>query len=650
MADSSLKAVLLFVLSLCVVLWGVIHLSSSNHMDPVIVERGEPGTELVFDIHYLIATDRQVTFQDIIAPSSDQQWRRVDKQPLFLGSVDGAVWVRLVIPNRAPSSVSRVMMISWPFFDLIEAHVAKPQIDGRVESFHSENWRLLSPLQGHLPCAFALPATSSEEQTVYLHLSSDSKILLPLQVVSEDLFQQEVLVRLLLLGLFFGTLLAMCCYNTSLFIFTGDDSYAYYVIYVLSIVLYTLVMTGVGQAYVWPGNGWISSRGYGVFSSFSFLTAALFIRRFLSLTSYGGWLLHLSNIIIVYWLMMLGLYLVVTDQRWLIISEDYGAVLTCIAGLVTTVTLWYKGDISAKYITIAWTLLILSTLLLMLGLTGVVPYSPLVQNSQNVGFVVEVILLSLALAERINRERLEKEQAQALSLTLHKEASAAKEGELTAQRHALAVERQAKEELERRVDKRTIELQRALQALESVNRDLGVLSLTDELTNLANRRHFNEVFIREFKRALRSKQPLSLIMVDIDNFKLLNDTYGHQVGDDCLIFIADILATQAGRAEDFVARYGGEEFVVILPGELPEVAAITAERMRSGIQTTPFYFDGGQLRTTASFGVAGCQPHRSDQPMELLNRADSALYRAKKSGKNCVEVLPLNEGNTVPED
>ncbi|MBU1417489.1 MAG: sensor domain-containing diguanylate cyclase [Proteobacteria bacterium] len=569
------------------------------------------------EVQYLIADQNHTDIQDILQEKTEKLWQSAHSSPLFLGNSVSSVWVRFGLVSSAEIPSNWILETTWPFFDQIELYRFDKKSGRIVRSQSKENQAAYSPLATHLPFAFALPTYPYMDQVVYLKLHSSAKMLLPLKIMQESTFEKESLYRHILLGLFFGTLLAMCCYNTSLFFFTRDDSYAFYVVYVISIILYTLGMTGVGQTYLWPGNSWMLSHAYGVFSSFSFLTAALFIRRFLALATYGGWPLRLSNLIIVYWSVMIAFYLV-SNHHWLISSEDYGAVISCFVVLVTIIFCWYKGSIAAKYLTIAWTLLILSTFMLMMGLTGVVPYSPMAQNSQNIGIVVEVILLSLTLAERINRTRQEKEEAQAKILDM---------------------ERQAKVELEKRVVLRTVELRQALEALETANKELGTLSLTDELTQLANRRHFNVILERECKRAIRYHQPLSLILADIDHFKKINDKFGHQVGDECLQHVAKILSSRAGRAEDLVARYGGEEFVVILPGASTDIAAATAERMRNEVQSTPYPVDDDHLRITLSFGVAGLSSEMGEQAKDLLNKADQALYRAKDKGRNRVEVL-----------
>jgi len=204
----------------------------------------------------------------------------------------------------------------------------------------------------------------------------------------------------------------------------------------------------------------------------------------------------------------------------------------------------------------------------------------------------------------------------------------------------------AREQLEERVQERTSVLEarnKELNAmriqLQDANAQLLKLVSIDGLTGIANRRHFDEVLAREVRRCLRERQPLSLILCDIDGFKRFNDSYGHARGDDTLKKVAQAVEKTFRRAGDLAARYGGEEFAIVLPGIDARRAWLFADRLRRNIWrlAIPNAVSPVADRVTISAGVATAMPDRIYQIEELIHAADTALYRAKGNGRNRVE-------------
>lgn len=189
--------------------------------------------------------------------------------------------------------------------------------------------------------------------------------------------------------------------------------------------------------------------------------------------------------------------------------------------------------------------------------------------------------------------------------------------------------RKAKEELEIQVAERT-------RQLTVLNEELQKLSMSDSLTCIGNRRHLDELLEREWLRAAREKTSLAVIMLDIDYFKLFNDTYGHVAGDDCLKKIADVLKTTIKRTADFVSRYGGEEFALVLPATNESGAKVVAESIRANVAALEIKLEGapGGEFVTVSAGVSAMVPTLEQGPSVLVQEADRALYRAKAAGRN----------------
>ncbi|HET9018873.1 MAG TPA: GGDEF domain-containing protein, partial [Acetobacteraceae bacterium] len=172
--------------------------------------------------------------------------------------------------------------------------------------------------------------------------------------------------------------------------------------------------------------------------------------------------------------------------------------------------------------------------------------------------------------------------------------------------------------------------------------DNRILSTIDELTRCGSRRFFEHEFPREVERAARLHRPLALVMCDIDHFKAVNDSYGHEVGDEVLREFAARLTHGLRLGEDWVARIGGEEFAVVLPEAGADEALQIAQRLCERVRGSAHETTAGPLQVTGSFGVAGFEPHRGQRRTTLhmlVNTADVALYESKRAGRNRVTAV-----------
>ncbi|UWG96664.1 sensor domain-containing diguanylate cyclase [Dehalobacter sp. DCM] len=167
-------------------------------------------------------------------------------------------------------------------------------------------------------------------------------------------------------------------------------------------------------------------------------------------------------------------------------------------------------------------------------------------------------------------------------------------------------------------------------------RHLKFKAQRDGLTEITNREYFEKMFLQEFKKAKKMKSPLSIIMIDIDNFKSVNDTYGHLAGDKVLIALAKTIQKEI-RNIDLFGRYGGEEFIIALPEIEGSSAKSIAERLRKKIEKTKISYKKQALRVTASFGAAQLSDEKN--PKELLDKSDQAMYLSKGNGKNRVTLF-----------
>lgn len=172
--------------------------------------------------------------------------------------------------------------------------------------------------------------------------------------------------------------------------------------------------------------------------------------------------------------------------------------------------------------------------------------------------------------------------------------------------------------------------------------ELTSLVRTDLLTGLANFRHFIVVMDQEMERTRRTALPMALVMLDLDHFKKINDTYGHGIGNDVLAHVARLISGSV-RLLDVPCRYGGEEFAIVLPNTDLRGSVVFAERLRTLIETTPLMVEGHEIALTASFGIEVYDLTQTATTDEVIERADSYLYQAKQEGRNRICHAPIEE-------
>jgi diguanylate cyclase len=389
---------------------------------------------------------------------------------------------------------------------------------------------------------------------------------------------------------------------------------------------------------LWPNFPWWNNKAIHFSISMSSLALLLFTYHFLNVRNYSKKLPSINRVftIVLALIAAVGFFLPYSVAIKLSSLSSITAILLCV---FTSFKAWQFKEPAAKQYIFAWFAMLFGAFCFLLAMFGVLPSNAFTQNTLQIGLGLEIIILSFALAEKIRQVRNRSEndrkkrfQMQQVALEKEKELRQEKEKALQVQQ-TLAVE------LERQVLERTKELQFALGELSNANVRLQEMCTIDGLTQVHNRRFFDEKLMEEWKRSAREKTPLSVILLDIDHFKSFNDNYGHMVGDECLKFVAKRIESHCRRPADSAARYGGEEFVLILPNTSMEGALKVAEAIRYGVQADAFKLEQVQVTVTVSVGVATFAEtdFLQHDPSDLVQAADKALYKAKEAGRNKVE-------------
>ncbi len=598
----------------------------------VELESLSSGQKLDNIIFYLEDKHSEYTLDKILNTPVDN-WQKFDDSSLSFGYTDSTYWFRLTINNSSAVGQDRVIELAYPVLDYVDVY----------QRHNNGEWQLTEMGDKHsftkrkFQHRFFLVPLELESQSVLdlvFRVKTSSSMQLPAKIwIMEDLHSYEQHL-LLAMGVYYGIMMVMVLYNFFIFFAVREKDYLYYVIYVAFLALFLGSLQGLNFQYLWPNATSWNDTSIVVFLGLAILFGMLFTFNFLKINKLP--LIKKMRFSLASILMIIIFSNVYVSYHHTIRMLIIMAIFCVILALVIGVHRWIQGHTSARYYVIAWSTILAGGIIMALNKFDVISRTFLTENVVQIGSAVEVILLSFALADRLNQEKRERLNAQIKALEneklarlSHYEALNHERKASEAQAAALTIQKQATETLEQRVKERT-------QELEKVNKKLELMSITDSLTNIRNRRYFDRTLKLEMARSIRQQESISVLIIDIDYFKGVNDSYGHQAGDEVLKSIADSLSKTINRSTDLLARFGGEEFVVILPDTTQEGAVHVAECIRQVIAQLDFNDIDKGLKLTVSIGVYGEVPTVDSNYETWVRKADDALYYAKNHGRNQV--------------
>jgi diguanylate cyclase (GGDEF)-like protein len=520
-----------------------------------------------------------------------------------------AYWLRFTLAPRLGAASDWLLEIDYPTLDDV-------QVFAGAQSWHTGD---LLPFaarpQHHRNFVFPVRLAADAPTTVYVRVASAGSLTVPLRLWAPATFSHASHDTYAALAIYYGMLLALMLYNLLLFVSVRDSNFLTYVLFVAGMAVGQLSANGLGNEFLWPAWPAWGNVAFPVGFAATGLFGALFTRGFLNTAVNAP---RLDKLV----LALAGLFAVCIGTT--LVAYRTGAILTSLTGAIFSavavaagVRCLQRGQAGARYFLLAWSLLLVGVAVLGTRNLGWLPTNFVTSHAMQIGSALEMLLLSFALADRINSLRREKDRAL-------DEALAAKE--------ALVVTlRDAEQALEQRVAERTQALEAANRRLEAQRGMLHDMAHHDPLTGLANRLLLELRLDHALRQGERFGRPLAVLLIDLDDFKPINDIHGHAVGDSVLVEVARRLEAVV-RAADTVARLGGDEFVVVLEAlrgieDAEQVAGkIVAELAR------PLRMEGRELRVGGSVGIA-LYPTHGESAHELLQHADRAMYRAKQSGR-----------------
>lgn len=529
------------------------------------------------------------------------------------GFTHSAHWLRLTLHNESDQAIDRILEIKFGRISSVQFH--QPDSTGEYQSIFTGNALPFATRpypNRYFVFPIALPARST--QVLYLRVQSVGWILVPAKLWRPNAFYAHERNDYLGQAWYFGMATAMAIFNLLLFIVLRDRVYLLYVSFVTSFALALGAQSGLAKEFLWPDARFWAEIAPIVGYSLTCISMLLFMRYLLSTWKTVPRLDRLIK-----WLAWL---LVVSPLGYVISPQVFAKptlliyIATTLLTTVTAIYCAYRRQRSAYFFLAAFAVLFVTATLSSLAGLLLLPATIMTNNLLQFGSATEMLLLALALADRIKVFRREKEIAQ--------------QEVLAAQNRLLESLKNTERVLEDQVQHRTLALSASNQALKIANQELERLSVTDRLTGLYNRLLLDKVLDDEFNRNQRYASTFSLVLLDIDKFKSVNDTHGHPVGDLVLMNIAQVLR-EGTRDVDIVGRWGGEEFLVVCRDTALDGAASLAEKLRHMIAEHDFPVIGSR---TASFGVTVIK--LGDTIASLIARADKALYQAKEDGRNRV--------------
>lgn len=601
-----------------VCLWGVIFLS--------LVEKRQ---QVIGEIFYFSAPNADLSFTQVTAVN-ESDWQSIGNDS-SLGMSDDAHWFRFSVPEEISQDASeKLLEIDYPMLDYLDIYfvdqsgteidiIAHHQL-GDLQVFSQR------PIDHAL---FLVPLTDVERLThVYARVQTAGTVRYPPSIWKANDYIAYTTQHASIMTLFFGFMVAMAICNLFFFITTRSMTFLIYTGYVVTLGLTLAALHGFAFQYLWPNNLYLQGRAIAIFASLTLCFAVIFSYQKLDVGSYSkrteSYLKYLARIFLIFSLVSwIAPYAIMIKLLMLMLILAVLSILAC------GIWLSAKDSEVARYYTLAWSFLLLSAFSATLDNLNIVELPISSHNILIFGASVETLLLGLILAMRYSQQRDSLTAAQAIALEQELAATKAKD-------ELIKVQQESQDELEYKVQERTLELDLALRELSEANRELQQLSAMDQLTGIPNRRHFDKRLLAESRRSRREQTSLAIAMLDIDHFKQVNDQYGHISGDQCLEQVATILSEALKRPTDEVCRFGGEEFAFILPNTDVLGATQLLENIRLAVEGTTIETDDHTFQVTLSAGVTATTMRREGEELQLLEFADSLLYDAKKNGRNCV--------------
>ena len=578
----------------------------SSPLAPQLLEPGTSTVPLSPRIRYRHDVQASDGTSEAFRRARDGTFSELPSGNPAFGFQQGAYWFYLPVVNLNQHETRWLLVQDYALSDSIDLYVRYPdgyivhQSSGDHVSFGNRYIRYRHP-------NFRIDLPTGQTVELLMRVQSQSSMQVPLTLYTPRAFAELLRDAQFSTGLYYGIVLALLIYNLVLWLMLRDPGYFWYLWHISAFGLVLFTLNGYGFEYFWPESPWMADAAVPLSICLALIGMQLFARSFLELQS--RWPLgNVVSLLISGFFTLLGIASTKLEYNVATPLAAKAVLLGVLWIIIAAVVMLRRGYRPARLFLLAWSLFLAGTAMFTLLAFGLVPRNFWTLNGVQIGSAMEMLLLSLALGSRYAGLRVEN----------------------------VRIVQETNEQLERNVIERTRQLRTAMAQLGEANVQLREYSLRDPLTGAYNRRHFHDAFEQSLQARKDNGAPLALLLLDLDHFKQINDTYGHLAGDDCLRHAAACINDVVGPRGGLVARFGGEEFVAVLPGINAQEALQLAEAVRLRIHESPVTTRNHSIRMSASIGVHTVGASRDTQPEDMIRSADEAMYRAKNDGRNCV--------------
>ncbi|MBQ4859753.1 diguanylate cyclase [Pseudoalteromonas sp. MMG007] len=563
--------------------------------------------------------------------NNKSNWRAITNEPLNLGFEQRPVWLAFTIKNTLTVNTSSLLSLDNPLLN-------------EVQIYHFYNSKLLSHTQ--LGDAFALSQRTLKSEsllakltlpansvsTIIIKVSNSAGLRVPITLWQQDAYLVHKSKLNLIYGLLIGFLFSLAISCLVLYGFSRKLYFAYAGVITLILGVLLAYLCGFGVRYFHPNTPAAQQFMIPVLLMLTTLVFLPLQNQICEIKT--SKLVKGQNIITSIFAVTLLFTWALPNALLTIFCLTATPIVICYYLATTIMYMHHTPSKPVQALTVALIFFLLALAYLIIVVFGLYPLSISSLAFIFICFFSSTFCLCFGVLKQFILERDEQVITQQ---TLIAENAA----QDTLLKERLMLQEQAQKELESQVDERTFELQVTLRELEDKNHELEQLNMEDALTGVKNRRFFDKKLIMELRRSRREQTPLSIIMLDIDRFKSINDNYGHLTGDQVIRAVADTIKQHLKRPLDDVARYGGEEFVILLPNTAHNGVLDIAEKIRKAIEINQINVAGTFINTTVSAGTYTAVIDDINNPELFTHNADKALYYAKQHGRNQVISFPI---------